>query len=750
MTNFAKSDLTFIDHEKPWRYEEDGLTVTRGSAWSGPGCHLGCGVLLYTDENGKLVKCEGDPENPFNQGRLCMRCQNIQEVIYHEDRLKYPMIRDPKDRGKNVWKRVSWDEALDLVAEKFNDIKAKHGAESVIFAQGTGRDIGAAITRLSWSFGSPNYTCILSGLACFLPRIAGMALTMGTFMVVDSSVEWVDRYDDPRYEVPEVLVVWGNYPMIANNEGFYGHWVVDMMKRGTKIIDVDPKVTWLSNKSALHLPIRPGTDAALALGIINVICREDLYDHDFVDKWCYGFDELAERAAQFPVERVSEITWIPEQKIVDAARMIANAKSASLQWGLAVDMTKESLPASQAMASIFMITGNIDIPGGLVPTVSILSYAAGWGSELMSEEQKAKRIGLSEYPILGAGFQMAQADRLIEAMETGEPYEIHASWLQQTNILSCIAADPKRTQRLFEKLDFNVCVDLFMTPTIMALADVVLPASTFAEHDSIRLGDGIQRAEVICQAVEPVGECKSDMEINLLLGKRLAPEAWPWENVTEVLDELLKPTGFTFNELKEVAPVFLPFEYRRHEKGLLRPDGQPGFPTPTGRLELWSTIYESMGYDPLPYFEEPSPGPGSTPELMEDYPLVLTTGARVWNSFHSEHRMIKRNRSYTPDPFIEVHPETCEKYGVDEGDWVWVENHHGRAKRRVRKTPVLGPRIVACDHGWWLPEEDPEELFGLNDVAINNLIPWGEYGKTGFGANYKTNICKIYKVAEGE
>ncbi len=112
--------------------------------------------------------------------------------------------------------------------------------------------------------------------------------------------------------------------------------------------------------------------------------------------------------------------------------------------------------------------------------------------------------------------------------------------------------------------------------------------------------------------------------------------------------------------------------------------------------------------------------------------------------------MIERNRSYTPDPTIQVHPELCERYGVDEGDWVWVENHLGRAKRRVKKTPILGTRIVACDHGWWLPEKDPEDLFDLYDVAINKLLPWGEFGKTGFGANYKTNICKIYKVKEGE
>lgn len=191
-------DYLEVEHKHPWRYEEDGLTVTRGSAWSGPGCHDGCGVLLYTDKNGKLVKVEGDPENPYNKGRLCVRCLDVPEVVYHKDRLLYPMKRDPKDRGKDKWERISWDEAFDLVATKFLDIKEKYGAEAVMFGQGTGRDIAAYITRLCWSFGSPNYVLFLSGCACYLPRVAGFAATAGSFWVADCSQEFPDRYDNPQ------------------------------------------------------------------------------------------------------------------------------------------------------------------------------------------------------------------------------------------------------------------------------------------------------------------------------------------------------------------------------------------------------------------------------------------------------------------------------------------------------------------------------------------------------------------------
>jgi len=743
-------ELTKIEHTKPWQYEENGYTVTRGSAWSGPGCHDGCGVLLYTDKEGKLVKVEGDPENPFNNGRLCVRCLAVPDVTNHPDRLKYPMKRVGA-RGEDKWERITWDEAYDTIEREFNKVKEEYGAESVMFCQGTGRDIAPYITRLAWSFGSPNYTAgFLSGMACYAPRVAGCIATSGSFWVADCSQVWHDRYENPNYQPPETIILWGNNPLVSNSDGFYGHWVTDLMKRGTKLIVIDPRMTWLGSKAEVWLPIRPGTDAALALGMLNVIIEEDLYDHDFVDRWCYGFDKLAERVKEYPVERVAEITWIPKEKIIEAARLFAKSKNAAVQWGLAVDMTKEALPAGQAISSLWAITGNIDVPGGMIPPPTLLFYAGGWGQELISEEQKVKRIGLSEFPLLKYGFQMAHPDRLMDTLETGKPYPIKAAWLQTTNSLACMGADPKRVYDGMRKLDFVVCVDIFKTPTIVALADIVLPAATYPERDGLRFGDGAQRGEVI-NKVTQIGECKSDMQINLELGKRFNSEGWPWENVQEMFTYMLSATGMSFTELRETAPGYLPFEYKKHEKGMMRADGQPGFNTATGRIELYSTFYEMAGLDPLPYFEEPAPGPTSTPDLYQEYPLILTTGARNWGMFHSEHRQVKRLRAIRPDPIIQVHPDAAAKYGVQAGDWVWVENQRGRARRRVEITTIIDPRIVSTDHAWWYPEAEAAEpnLYNLWDLAINQLVPFLP-GKSGFGSNYKTMLCKIYKVAEGE
>jgi anaerobic selenocysteine-containing dehydrogenase len=740
-----------VAQKKPWRWEEDGLTVTRGSAWSGPGCHDGCGVLLYTDKNDKLVKVEGDPDNPYNQGRLCVRCLAVPHVTNHPDRLKYPMKRVGK-RGENKWERITWDEAYDTIVREFTKVKENYGAESVIFCQGTGRDIAPYISRLAWSFDSPNWAGLgLSGNACYLPRVAGCIATTGSFWVADCSQASPQRYDDPNYQAPECMAIWGNNPVVSNADGFYGHWVVDLMKRGTKLIVIDPRLTWLASKADLWLQIRPGTDAALALGMLNVIINEDLYDHDFVDKWTYGIDQLKERVQEYPVDKVSKITWIPEEKIIAAARLFAQSKPATVQWGLALDMTKEALPASHAIVSLWSITGNIDIPGGMLPPPTLLFYGGGWGAELISEEQKAKRIGLDKYPLLQYGFLLAHSDTLIEQMETGKPYPIKAAWIQTNNGLACMSADPKRMYDSLKKLDFVVGVDLFMTPTLVATADIILPAATYPERDGLRFGDGPQRGETI-NKVTQIGECKSDMQINLELGKRWNPAAYPWDNVQDMFSAMLKdPVGLTFQELREVAPVYPPQEYKRHEKGKMRFDGQIGFNTPTRRIELYSTFYEQIGLDPLPYYEEPTESPYSTPDLYEKYPLILTTGARPWGMFHSEHRQIPHLRAIHPEPVLQIHPEAAQKHGVKDGEWVWVENAMGRAKRKIEITPIMDPRVVNTDHAWWYPEQEGAEpnLYSVWDLAINQLVPFLP-GKSGFGGNYKALLCRIYKVAEGE
>lgn len=737
--------------EGKWQWQEGEYTVTRTTQWSGPGCHNGCGVLFYTKDN-QLVKVEGDPENPVYNGRLCMRCLALPEAVHHPDRLKYPLKR-AGERGENKWERISWDEAYDIIVDKVRQIQKQYGPESIVSMMGTGRNIWSIMPKLSHSgFQSPNTACgFLSGDACYLPRAALQGVMSGDFLIADCSQMFAERYNSPKWKLPECIMIWGNNPIVSNPDGFMGHWIVDCMKRGTKLIVVDPRLTWLASRAEYWLQLRPGTDAALALGMLNVIINEGLYDKEFVDKWTYGFDKLAERVQQYPPERVAEITWVPKEKIVEAARFYARSKPAAIQWGLAVDMSRAGVPAAHAIASLWTVTGNVDVPGGNI--IIRRAYDAPIGTPVsdlgwweLPEEVRAKRLGVEKYPLYRYGFcATAQGDTVLEAIESGKPYPIKMLWLQTTNPIANMGAQAKRIYEAMKKVDFIVAVDLFMTPTCMAFADLVLPAAMSCERNSLRAWWTPLRS--ISKVIQ-VGEAKSDEEIVLELGKRLNPEAFPWNNVEEMLDWATSNAGVSFKELQERVYMYPEFEYRKYEKGLLRADGEPGFNTNTGKIELYLTMFEEWGYDPLPYHEEPPESPYSTPELFKEYPLVLTTGARSWEFFHSEHRQLPTMREFHPDPIVEIHPETAAQLGIKDGDWVWIENRHGKCKQKARLNPGIHPKVVHGEHGWWFPEKPAEEpsLFGVWESNINLLTTQCENGPSGYGAPYKTQICKIYKA----
>lgn len=747
------ANLATFDHEKPVHYKEGDYDVTRGSAWSAPGCHLGCGVLVYS-KDGRVVRVEGDPENPFNQGRLCPRCLGVDQVMNNDRRIAYPMKRARADRGLDRWERISWDEALDTVERRFNEYKEKYGAESVAFLQGTGRDIAAYISRLAWSFGSPNYAFSLSNVACFGPRIFASMMTEGLFPLADYSQQFIDRYDNPEWVAPKLAVVWGNNPIVANSDGAYGAWLVDVLQRGAKLLVVDPKMTWLAAHADLWLQVRPGSDGALALGIGHVLVNEGLCDDEFVEKWVHGLDEYKELVAEWTPEKTEEVTWVPADKVRAAARLLAENAPAILQWGVALDQREDCVDGSRAVLDLFALTGNIERPGSNVIGPELLKYITGWGRELLSFDAEEKRIGTEDLIFYKVGLQVASINEMIDHMiEQPEDYPIKASWIQTVNQIACGGVDNVRTKEAFGNLEFNVIVDLFMTPTAMAYGDLFLPVTSFAERNGIRCGDNMQRAETINQAIEPFGETRSDMEINLELGRRFNPEAWPWETVEDMFSQILEPSGLSFEEVREVAPGYLPFQYNKHEKGLLRPDGEPGFPTPTGKLELESMGLAFMAKDPMPRYVEPSMTPFSQPDLYKEYPIVLTTGARRDNTFHSENRQAPRLRHIHPEPTVQIHPDLAKKLGVRDGQWVWVEGPVGdtgrtaRAKRVAEVTPILDPRVASTDHGWWHPEGDPENLYDVDELNINNLISWNT-GKTGVGCNYKCLLCKIYPVRE--
>lgn len=748
-------------HKGEVEWTEGDFTVIRSHQWSPPGCHNACGVLFYV-KDGKIDHVEGDPEDAKTNGRLCMRCLDLVEAINHQDRLLYPMKRIG-ERGENKWERVSWEEAYDMIEENVRKVWAEYGPESIVAMMGTGRNDCYQVPNLCYSaFDSPNFSMgFLAGDACMMPRESLMAIMTGSIMLADCSQMWADRYDNPNWRVPEILMIWGNNPTTSNADGFFGHWVVDLMKQGTEFIVVDPKLTWCASRAKQWIRLRPGTDAALAMAMLNVIIEEELYDKEFVEEYCYGFNELRERVATMPPSRAAEICWIDESEIYEAARTFAAANPGQVQWGLKLDQQLTGVSLAQAVASIYIICGNMGVSGGNVPLDPAFSMDSGYnhGFHWISQEMVEKRAGYWKYPLKRYGLgALAHGDSILELIESEDPYPVKMMWFQSTTCFTNCSAEAPRVYAAIMKSDFNVVVDPFMTPLAVGCADLVLPVAFSCERDSLNAYSVPLTS--IKKVVEPQGDSKTDEDIMLDVIKRLHPERAPWKDVPEWLDSILArcdwsmgaQTGaevpLNYKELTDQGVAYPNQEYEKHKKGLLRADGRPGFNTVTGKAELMLPLLKSWNLDPLPYYIEPNDSPYQTPERYKEYNLVLTTGRRSLEFFHSEHRQLKTMREFHPDPIIEVHPDAATERGIADGDWVWVENQRGRCQLKVMFNETLDPRVVSAEHGWWFPERKPEapSLFGTFDSNINNLTPQCQNDQCGFGAPNACQLCKIYKV----
>ena len=692
-------------------------------------CHGICGLLVHL-ENGRVLKVTGDPDCPTSRGYICAKGKASVELLYHPQRLQFPLKRAGA-RGENRWKRISWDEALGTIADKFLKIKDEFGAKSIAGAMGTGRPYYIFFKRFLRALGSPNQF----GFAhvCYAPRIAASVMTCGTLPICD--------YYGFGGVHPGCILVWGsNITETGASDGMCGYQLTRTLKRGAKLIVVDPRRTGLAAKADHWLQVRPGTDDALALGMLHTIIDEGLYDREFVRNWTVGFEELAKRVESYSLKKVEDITWIPAEEIRAAARTYAHTKPACIQWGVALDQNINSFQTVRAISILSGITGNIDVPGGdvfWIPPSGVVVQSPRLNPDIVLPERLgpetwAEKIAAGEYPVLDS---VVHPHLFRDAVLSGKPYPIKALFIMGTNILIS-HSDPYRMASAFDKLDFIVAADLFMTPTTQ-MADMVLPAASWLETDDVA-DLHFAWCVLVRQKVATIGECMDDRQMMIELAHRMGMEdAFPWRNVREYCDWVLRDSDISFEEFKEAGIIKGEMRYRKYL--------DEGFATPSGKFEIHSSALESMGFDPLPYFVEPPESPYSTPDLFKEYPLIITTGARIQAFFHTEGRQVKSLRKLNPDPLIEIHPDTAKPLGIKDGDWVWIENARGRVKQRARINDGLHPGVVNAQHGWWFPEKDPPD-YGSKESNIN-LITGGMPLDPHTGSeSWRSFLCKVYRA----
>ncbi len=682
-------------------------------------CHGGCGVIAHV-KNNRVIKVEGDPESPISFGSMCSKGLAITQLAYHPDRILYPM-----KKFEGNWQRISWEEALDTITKKFNEVIKKFGPEAIIIGQGTGRDYESHFSRFGNLLGTPNM--LTAGHMCYLSRVGASLTTCGRHPVCDYA-------NNPR-----CIIMWGCNPLWTNPDEYKGVSFWRAYEKGAKLIVIDPRKGFLAKKADKWLQIRPGTDIALAFGFFRVIIEEELYDKEFVAQYIHGWNDFVERVMKdYPLDRVEKITWIDKELIRNAARLYATTKPAGIHWGVPTEQNINCTDFTRTAIGLIAATGNLDVPGGNVfyqppPVRKISEFSA---HSTLSFEQRKKRLGGDQYKL---------ADRMTiitpkcawDAILTGKPYPVKAGFLVGTNPVVS-RANAKEVYIALKNLDFLVVSDFFLTPTA-ELADFFLPAGTWLEQDHISENWKYHGYILARQKVVEIGECWQDHKIFMELGKKLGQE-W-WNSLEDSLNWILEPSGLTWKEFKKKSYLQGDMKYYKYK--------EKGFSTPTGKVELFSTILKKWGFDPLPKYTEIPESPISTPDLAKRYPYILNAGLRTPTFFHSENRMISWLREIRPDPIVEIHPETARKHDIREGDWVWIESQRGGTKQRAKLNTGIDPRVIVAEHGWWYPEIKSSD-HGWETSNINLLTDNSHKSMDPvMGAtNLRVLLCNIKKCGD--
>ncbi len=533
-------------------------------------CHSECGVLAHV-ENGRVVRLQGDPDHPNNKGYICIKGKAEPQRLYHPDRLLHPLKRVGA-RGEGRWQQVAWDEALDGIAAGLTAVRDRYGADAICGMRGTGPRAGGVSNLVPYALGSPN--AISSDLhICYAPSLIAENVTIGTSVLMERG---------PDYENARCILIFGANPMVSHPPR--GRDVMrGRVNNGAKLIVVDPRRTYLAGKADLWLQIRPGTDAALVLGLINLVIEQGLYDKEFVERWCVGFAELSARAAEYPVERVAEITWLPAEKIREAARLYATTKPAVLHHRVAMDQNLCSTQSSRAMIDLVAITGNLDVEGGNLLPPKIPGYyrsgiLSGGAVCAPPPEVEERRLGAERFPLTasprgrfcgGPTLMFVHAHVGMEAMEGKAAHPLKAMYCSGGNPV-VTTMDVRRFRDAMLNLDLLVVADYFMTPTA-EIADYVLPATTWLERDEL-CDDGYTDYIAARQkAVEPQGEARDDLAIVMDLVGRIpwADRARiPWDSPAECYDWMVAGHGPDLRRTQEggLLPGATPLPQVRAER----------------------------------------------------------------------------------------------------------------------------------------------------------------------------------------
>ncbi|MBC3889704.1 molybdopterin-dependent oxidoreductase [Acetobacterium paludosum] len=696
-------------------------------------CPGGCEIQAEV-EDGVLISVKAAENTPF--GNLCIRGKAAPEIVYSPDRIKKPLIR-VGERGEGRFREASWDEALDLVADKMKNISKVFGPQAIASHSGRGAfeqamgDFYNGVDMLSLNllqaFGSPNAAS--DGSLCYVSY--GLLAPLTTFGIPATGLL-------PDFENSNLIVIWGANP-ITDSPPFMFKRIVNAQKNGKKIIAIDQMKSDIATRADQWIAVRSGTDGALALGLINVVITENIYDQEFVKNWTVGFDELKNYVEQFTPEAVEKITGVASDQIVALAREIATSKPVTLRTYTGLEYSNSGVQNIRAVFILWALTGNLDIPGGLIIGLPPKLPMA----PVDIPRHQLKPFGAAEYPLFYELIGSAHFMEFPKAVLQGDPYPVKGLIVNGSSTLTSYP-QPEIFENAYKNLDLMVVIDRFMTKDAL-FADVILPATTYFEIDSYqRYPGGYFRLRR--KVIEPVGEAKNDVLIMGELAKRLGFGHLYPQSEEEILTRGFAKNPELLGRLKEsedgIQLPKKPVEYNKYEKGLLRADGQPGFQTPSGKVEFRSFLLEKNGYEGLPVYVDPIEGPNSDEAAYKEYPLILNTGARIQSTFRSQHLSIPSLVKIQNIPQVLINPKDADERSIKQGDKVLIKTKRGEVNFWAKVTENVLSGTVEVNQGGGTGIQVKE----WQDSNVNELTDFSNRDPISGFPIFKALLCQIEKL----
>ena len=671
-------------------------------------CPDACGVLI-TIEDGRATKIQGDPKHPVTRGFLCAKVAKYLDRVYSPQRVLYPLRRKKNiakgagSRSFDDFERISWDEALSEIVERFRQISAEFGSEAIL-PYSYGGTLGAL------NHGAMDRRFFHRLGASQLER--NICSAAGEFGI--KSVYGIKMGTEPeQFRHSKLIIAWG-----ANIHGNNVHlwpFIEEARRTGGKLVVIDPYRTRTAKCADWHIPINPGTDVALALGLMHVIINEDLYDHDYVAKHTVGFDQLRDRVYEYPPELVSRWTGIAVQDIVRLAQEYATTRPAVIRMNYGVQRSENGASAARAICMLPCLTGSWkEVGGGLQLSVS--------GSFPLNKPA-LERVDLMR-ETLGRPARVVNMVELGKALATLSDPPIKALFVYGSNPAAVAPNHNLVVEQLRRDDLFTVVHEQFLTDTT-DYADIVLPATTFFEHKDLQASYGHYYLQASQQAIVPLGESRSNVEVFRGLAERMGFEDECFrETIDEMMDTALESDhpfleDITRERLEREGHVKLNLT---QEQEPFLPFANGNFRTPSGKAELYSESLAAQGFDPMAKFVPPTEsrhagGNGNGRYRLE---LLARKADNFLNSSFCNQAVVRQMEC---PGLLEIHPEDAKSRRIADGERVRVYNDRGSVELLAQISDAIQSGVVGARLDW---AKLSEQGININVLTSDRLTDMGE------------------------